>query len=94
MAIVNAVVSSNDVSESKKNEVWNHISLGTDFDGMINPVDAFIVSDEFKNLRMSLKKYMPQMPQFASLSQGLTIDEILDRVMYDNAIEFVLRNYN
>ena len=91
--MVKAVVKSNTVSKEDKVKVWDIISIGSDFDGMINPVDSFITADEFKDMRSSLKRYMPQMSDFNSCSRGLTIDEILDRIMYDNAIEFVIKNY-
>ena len=35
------------------------IALGTDFDGMINPVDAFITSEEFKDLEAMIVKLLP-----------------------------------
>ncbi len=93
MGVANAVISNSDIPEDEKGLIWNHIALGSDFDGMINPVDSFIVADEFKNLRAALANYMPQMPQFDHLSMGLTIGEILDKIMYDNAVNFVMKHY-
>ncbi len=93
LGIVNAVASSSEIKESEKNRIWDHISLGSDFDGMINPMDSFIVADEFKNLKEALQKYMPQLPQFNQLSFDLDINEILDKIMYDNVLSFVLKHY-
>ncbi len=93
LGMVKAVVNSDKVSEPDKVRAWNMISIGSDFDGMINPVDSFIVADEFKDLRSALTKYMPELPDFDLCAQGLSIDEILDKVMYENAVEFVIRNY-
>ncbi len=93
LGMVKAVVDSDTVGNEDKVKAWDIISIGSDFDGMINPVDSFITADEFKDMRSSLKKYMPLMDDYSRCSQGLTIDEILDRIMYDNAIEFVTKNY-
>jgi microsomal dipeptidase-like Zn-dependent dipeptidase len=93
LGMVKAVVNSDVVSNEDKVKVWDIISIGSDFDGMINPVDSFITAEEFKDMRSSLKKYMPQMAEFNICSLGLTVDEILDRVMYDNAVDFVIKNY-
>ena len=93
LGMVKAVVKSDTIVDEDKIKVWDTISIGSDFDGMINPVDSFITADEFKDMRSSLRKYMPLMADFNSCTMGLTIDEILDRIMYDNAINFVTRNY-
>ena len=93
LGMVKAVVTSDDVDDSEKVRVWDIISIGSDFDGMINPVDSFIVADEFRDLRSALKKYMPQLEDFNLCSQGLSINDILDKIMYDNVLDFVVRNY-
>ena len=93
LGMVKAVVDSDEISAEDKLKCWDIFSIGSDFDGMINPVDSFIVADEFKDLRSALKRYMPELSDFELCSQGLTVDEILDKIMYDNALEFVLRNY-
>jgi hypothetical protein len=93
LGIVEAVIHSGSIDEAKRKNVWNQISLGTDFDGLINPVDAFIVSDEIKNLREALKQYLPDMPNFEELAQGLGIEEILDKILYNNVLDFVVNNY-
>ena len=93
LGMVKAVVNSDDVEQNEKAKVWDIISIGSDFDGMINPVDSFITADEFQDLRSALKKYMPYLPDFDLCAQGLSIDEILDKIMYDNALNFTVRNY-
>ena len=93
LGMVKAVVTCEHVEEEEKVKAWDIISLGSDFDGMINPVDSFIVADEFKDLRRALEKYMPQMDDYELCSMGLTVNEILDKIMYDNAVDFVVRNY-
>ena len=93
LGMVKGIVNNSDIEESDKVKVWNLISIGSDFDGMINPIDSFITSDEFKDLRSALVKYMPRLDDFNACSMGLSINEILDKIMYDNAINFVIRNY-
>jgi len=93
LGMVEAVVNNQQLAAADKVKVWDTISIGSDFDGMINPIDAFIVSDEFKDLRSALAKYMPMMGNFSKCAMGLSLDEILDKVMYDNVVNFVVRNY-
>ncbi len=93
MGVAGAVINADEVDETDKVKIWDSISIGSDFDGMINPVDAFIVADEFTNLKDALKRFMPSMTGFSQLTMGLSIDDILDRIMYDNVLNFVLKHY-
>ncbi len=92
IGIAKAVVDS-DITEVEKIKVWNSICLGTDFDGMINPTDSFIVADEFQNLMDDLKVYFKGNVDFEDISMGLNIDTILEKMMYQNVYDFVVRNY-
>ncbi|WP_075589961.1 membrane dipeptidase [Labilibacter marinus] len=94
LAIVQAVHSNEDIEEAEKASVWDCISLGTDFDGMINPVDAFIVSDELPKLREALADYLPTVDLFNQLRGSLGVEEILDKLMYDNVYDFVIKHYH
>ncbi|WP_068473356.1 hypothetical protein [Saccharicrinis aurantiacus] len=93
LGIIGAIVDSDLLSEDEKNNAWTVLSLGTDFDGMINPVDSFITSDEFPSLRECLIKYMPQMRKFKRLSMGKPVEELVDLILSDNAYNFIIKNY-
>ncbi len=94
LGMVKAVVDSDDIDDAEKVKAWDIISIGSDFDGMINPIDSFITADEFKDMRRALEKYMPQVDGYDACSMGLLIGDILDKIMYDNVTNFVIRNYN
>jgi hypothetical protein len=89
LAIVKVVVNSNDVAVEDKVKIWNMISIGTDFDGMINAEDAYITSEEFKDFRTMLENIMPDHADIENLLQGLTIEEALDKIMFENVRDFV-----
>ncbi len=91
--IAKAVINT-DISDSEKIKVWDSICLGTDFDGMINPTDSFIVADEFQNLMDALKEYFDGNSKFEKISMGLSVETILEKIMYQNVYDFVIRNYN
>ncbi len=92
LGMVKGIVNNFGIEEADKVKVWDLISIGSDFDGMINPIDSFIVSDEFKVLRSALEKYMPLLDDYDACSMGLSINQILDKIMYDNAINFAIKN--
>lgn len=93
LGIVKAVVRSPDVHALEKVKIWNMISLGTDFDGMINPEDGFITAEEFSDLRTLLSGLMPLQQDIGHWLQGLTVDEALDKLFFDNAYNFARMYY-
>lgn len=70
---------------------WDRIAIGSDFDGQINPLDSFTASSDFPLLRKSLTKLLSE-NRFTPLLQGLTVDQVLDKICFQNVIEFLRRN--
>lgn len=93
LAIANAVYASNEIPPGDKAKVWDMIALGTDFDGMINPVDAFITAEDFKELETTLIDLMKKQDDDESPLKDLDIEYITRKIMFDNALEFALRNF-
>ncbi|RLD39014.1 MAG: hypothetical protein DRI83_01830, partial [Bacteroidetes bacterium] len=93
LGIIKAVVNSGQVADADKVKAWNMLSIGTDFDGMINPEDAFITSEEFVDFRLLLEEIMPLQDEIGVLLQGLSVEEALDKLMYDNAYNFAKKHY-
>lgn len=94
LAIANAVYASNEIPPEDKVKIWDMIALGTDFDGMINPIDAFITAEDFKELENTLVNLLKQHDNGGSVLKGLDLEHITRRIMFDNAYEFALRHYN
>ena len=64
------------------------IALGTDFDGMINPVDAFITAEDFVSVEEIFTKLLPKQKNINELRMGIDIQQIIRKIMFDNALEF------
>jgi hypothetical protein len=93
LGIVRAVVSSDEVEDAEKLKIWNMLAIGTDFDGMINPEDGFITAEEFKDFRELLFEIMPGTEGIDELLQGLTVEQAIDKIMFDNAFDFAKMYY-
>lgn len=93
LGIVKAVVYSGQVDVTAKVRIWDMIAMGTDFDGMINAVDAYITAEEFIDLRNVLEMIMPEQENIGHLLQGLTVEQALDKIMYENAYHFAKNHY-
>ncbi len=86
-------VNRNYTGEKQKMKIWDMIALGTDFDGMINPVDAFITATEFGSFRQKFIELLPRHPDYDALSCNLTPEQIAVKLMFDNALNFTRKYY-
>ncbi len=93
LGIVNVVVNSGQLAEPAKVRIWDMLAIGTDFDGMINAEDAFITAEEFIDFRNVLEEIIPLQDNIGHLLQGLSVEQALDKIMYENAYNFAMTYY-
>ena len=93
LAVIGVVVNSDQVADSNKVKAWDMLSIGTDFDGMINAEDAYITAEEFIDFRTMLKEIIPHQDNIDHLLQGLSVEEVLDKIMFSNVADFVEMYY-
>ena len=82
-------------------EFWRCITMGTDFDGLIDPVDRYSSALFFDKLRTDLEPRFLGLSweekQLAHLPQQLDppgLAPILDNLFYGNARDFLARNFD
>ncbi len=76
-------------------EGWKTICMGTDFDGIINPIDTCPTAGYFDDLEDKLVDRLPgylQDNDLSGLLNGLDPEKVIRDFMYDNLREFVERN--
>jgi microsomal dipeptidase-like Zn-dependent dipeptidase len=73
---------------------WKKICLGSDFDGLINPINYCTNLTEFPKLEAGLADMLPQMMEedTAYDYDQSNIEQKIRNIMYDNAVDF-LNNY-
>lgn len=76
-------------------EAWEHICIGSDFDGLIKPIEACKKASKYKSLSQALRIWLPM----ASASIGsnfyiTNIDKQVDDIMFGNAYKFLCANFN
>lgn len=75
---------------------WDYISLGTDFDGAINPVNYFVQEkdmEEFsKWLKVHAEEFLLSPECKLRLKNQISANEIIDRIFYKNAQRFIREN--
>jgi len=90
------------VCNSKK--AWDMITLGTDFDGMIDGIDEYIGVDDFPKLADDLQIFIESdkdileggisLQTKRELMFGFSTKEIIEKIMYKNAQNFLEKYFH
>ncbi len=83
----------NDKNLKNKNYVWDMFCLGSDFDGFINPVDAFITTKDYDQLQLHLKKAFVRDKIFNNNNFGLSAQQLSEKIVFKNALNFFKKYY-
>jgi hypothetical protein len=77
-----------------KEKVLKLFALGTDFDGYIDPLDKYPTVLEFDDFRKALIKKVNQEEdrEKANLLFGVSTEEFVNNICYQNAFDFAIRN--
>lgn len=77
---------------------WGNVCLGTDYDGIVNPINGYWTHREFPELDdfllMHAHNYMQSNPPLRNPLNRLHEDEIVARFMGTNAIDFFRQHYH
>ncbi|MBT8294217.1 MAG: membrane dipeptidase, partial [Eudoraea sp.] len=76
---------------------WDCMALGTDFDGIIDPLNAFWTAEELPFLADFLERHVYNYMKDHNLSKNENIlgaDEIVDRIMSLNGKAFLKKHFN
>jgi len=77
-------------------KTWDHLCIGSDFDGLINAIESCRNAKKFRKLEKRLKKYLVKMAN-SDPSTNYYINDINLRVkalMHDNALNFIKTYFN
>ena len=76
-----------------KKQVTSLVCLGTDFDGYIDPADKYATVNDFGKLREDLVEAIGKDKEKDKILNGLTPDELAEKICFTNAMDFVLKNF-
>lgn len=75
-------------------KAWKHICIGSDFDGMINPINVCRNAKKYDNLSSALKEWLLTMTNNAAINYYITdIDKQVNDIMSGNAYRFLQDNF-
>jgi hypothetical protein len=78
------------------NFIWDIISLGSDFNGMITPIKPFNTADKLPALQETLFEELKKLTTSEPVLLGKTdseVQEIVDKILWKNNLLFLERNF-
>lgn len=76
--------------------IWNCISIGTDYEGFIDPVDPYPTVLYFKRFQEDLENQLRSWrkdPKAAALLGNLNVEKIVEGICFRNAYEFIKKQF-
>lgn len=83
-----------EISGLEKSKIWDLFAIGSDFDGIINPVDPFPTAFFLKDLHRTIVRLLKNNILFEKLSFNYTAEEIADKICFKNALGFLRKHLN
>jgi microsomal dipeptidase-like Zn-dependent dipeptidase len=75
---------------------WNHLAIGSDFDGIAKPLAFCKTAAEIPRMHAMLVKFIPHFVQYAkksTLMHGLSSKQITDKIVFENGERFALKYF-
>ena len=74
--------------------IWDTISIGTDFEGYIDPLDPYPTAMEFKNFAEDLKGGLNQLKKRSPFLFGdLEVEDVIEKISFGNAYQFLIKHF-
>jgi microsomal dipeptidase-like Zn-dependent dipeptidase len=73
-------------------EIWDNIAIGSDFDGLINPINAYRTVEEYPKLQENLLLWFNESKTTIPVLKGLNdeqLNEIVHKIMNKNCLHFL-----
>ncbi len=87
------------LTDEQKPQIWRSLTLGTDFEGLIDPVNAYPTALEYEKFGNDLVEVIdkarldPNAKHLAHLKSLEQVEKLVDDFCYNNAEAFVIENY-
>jgi hypothetical protein len=78
--------------ELKGINVWDHVCIGSDFDGLISPIHCCMNAEEFNNFCDSVRYALPDYSAQLKIQLGMPAENIVSKIFFDNGYAFI-KNY-
>lgn len=89
LQMVKYLSNNTEINGIEKSKIWDLFAIGSDFDGIINPVDPFPTAFYLNDLHRTIVRLLKNNILFEQLSFNYTAEEIADKICFKNVFEFL-----
>ena len=85
-----------DLLDSNGLPAWDIMCIGTDFDGVVSPIDGYWTSSELKHLYENLLEFTDdylRQKAFRLQSNNISSEKIMDKIFSENAMMFLSKYF-
>lgn len=97
LAMVDEIIHSADLNTDQKRECWSYFSIGTDFEGYIDPTQDYsnsLLFDDFENhLKAKMEKLFTTDGAKYHLQSQSDVEAAVRGICFDNALKFLERHF-
>lgn len=87
LGVVDVIMARDDLSNKEKARIWDCICLGTDFDGLIDPVSAYPTALNLDDFAHDLRRDLEEIQHTRQIAK-IGVDAIVDKIAYKNIADF------
>lgn len=85
LGAVDAAMTHDDLTNKEKLAIWDCICIGSDFDGMIDPINAYPTALSLDDFARDLRRDLEEIKHTRMISK-LGVDAIVDKICWQNAL--------
>jgi len=89
-AMVDAIMADERIKASERIKIWDCICIGSDFDGMIDPMSRYATVLDFVKFEEDLRAILERYKHTRMISK-IGVDKLVEKIAWENAYEFALR---
>ena len=83
-------------------KAWDHLCIGTDYEGVINPIDVYYYASDLKDLEKNLIIFWknainnpdPKFVDYKTYRFGRDVEELIKKILWNNAQEWLKRYFH
>lgn len=89
LGVVDAIVTRDDLSEEEKITIWDRLCIGSDFDGLIDPVSAYPSALSFDAFAADLARDLEEVAHTRFIAR-VGVERIVEKICWENAHQFAM----
>ena len=89
--VVDVIMNDDRLSEAEKRTIWDRVCIGSDFDGMIDPLSRYATALSLPQFARELRELLWRNRHTRMIAQ-IGVDQLVDKICWRNAYEFARRH--